>query len=88
MRSILDFYRRNPIVLVIALVIGLLLSISAAAGTKDGWIGDVVAVGIVGVAMGVFVAWRRSRHEEPLDPAAAGDPSDPRGPASRDRVGR
>lgn len=62
MRGIVDFYRRNPVVLVVAVVLGTAVSLLAASGESDGFIGDVVAVAVVGVLVGLFIAWRRSRN--------------------------
>lgn len=63
MRDIVSFYKANPWVLVVAVVLGLVLSVSAATSASDSWIGDVIAVGVVGLAVGLFIAWRRSRDE-------------------------
>ena len=61
MRSIVDFYRRNPVILVIAVVIGLAASVLAASGDGPSPVGAVVAVAAVGLALGLTIAWRRNR---------------------------
>ena len=61
MRSVVDFYRRNPVILVIAVVIGLAASVLAASGDGSSPVGAVVAVAAVGLALGLTIAWRRNR---------------------------
>ncbi len=61
MRGIIDFYRRNPVVLAIAVVVGLAVSLLAASGESDSVVTEVVAVGVVGLLLGLFIAWRRKR---------------------------
>ncbi|MCW3011822.1 MAG: hypothetical protein JWO90_2226 [Solirubrobacterales bacterium] len=61
MRGVIDFYRRNPIVLVVAVVVGLVVSLLAASGDSESIVTEVVAVGAVGLGLGLFIAWRRSR---------------------------
>lgn len=63
MRGIVDFYRRNPLVLVVAVVVGAGVSALAASGGSGGIIGDVAAVAVVGLLVGLVIAWRRSRSE-------------------------
>ncbi len=64
MRSIIDFYRSNPLILVVAVVMGLVVTILAASGDSDSVVLEVVAVAAVGLAVGLFIAWRRSQDEE------------------------
>ncbi len=61
MRGIVDFYRRNPLVLVAAVVVGGVVSALAVTGGSGGIIGDVAAVAVVGLLVGLAIAWRRSR---------------------------
>jgi len=61
MRGIVDFYRRNPAILGVAVVVGLVVSVLAASGDGGTSVGEIVAVGLVGVALGLAIAWRRSR---------------------------
>lgn len=61
MRGIIDFYRRNPVVLAVALVVGLGVSLLASAGDSDSVVTEVVAVGVIGLLLGLFIAWRRKR---------------------------
>ena len=42
MRSVLDFYRRNPVVLVVVVVIGLAVSIAAASSNDGGVVLPIV----------------------------------------------
>jgi len=60
MRGIVDFYRRNPVILVVAVVVGLAVSLSAAAGGGS-IVTEGIAVGVVGLMLGVGIAWSRSR---------------------------
>ena len=61
MRGIVDFYRRNPVVLVGAIVIGLVVSLLVATGEGDTSLSEVIAVGVVGILFGIAVAWHRNR---------------------------
>jgi hypothetical protein len=61
MRGIVEFYRRNPTVLVIAIVVGAVVSALAASGGSKGFVGDVFAVAVIGVLVGLAIAWRRNR---------------------------
>lgn len=61
MRGIIDFYRRNPVVLAVAVVVGLAISLLAAAGEGGSVVAQVLAVGVVGLGLGLFIAWRRNR---------------------------
>ncbi len=61
MRGIVDFYRRNPVILVVAVVVGLAVSLLAAAGGSGSIVTEVLAVGVVGVALGLGIAWNRKR---------------------------
>lgn len=61
MRGIVDFYRRNPLVLVAAVVVGAVVSALAVTGGSGGIVGDVAAVAVVGLLVGLAIAWRRSR---------------------------
>ncbi len=63
MRGIVDFYRRNPLILVVAVVVGLAVSLLAAAGDSDSIVTEVLAVGVVGLALGLGIAWSRNRRE-------------------------
>jgi len=60
-RGIVDFYRRNPVVLAVAVVVGLAVSLAAAAGDGGSIVTEGIAVGLVGLALGLLIAWRRSR---------------------------
>ncbi|UTI62511.1 hypothetical protein NBH00_14185 [Paraconexibacter antarcticus] len=60
MRSIVDFYRRNPVVLGVALVVGLGLSVLTAAAGSGGIIGPIVLALAVGVLVGLGVAFTRA----------------------------
>jgi len=60
MRGIVDFYRRNPAILVVAVIVGLAVSLSAAAGGGS-IVTEGIAVGVVGLMLGLGIAWRRSR---------------------------
>jgi len=64
MRGIIDFYRRNPVVLVVAVVLGLAVSLLAAAGESGSTVTEVLAVGVLGLALGLGIAWRRKRRAE------------------------
>ncbi len=64
MRGLLDFYRRNPVVLAVAVVVGLAVSVLAASGERDSVVTEVVAVGVVGLLLGLCIAWRRQRRDE------------------------
>lgn len=60
MRGIVDFYRRNPVILVLAVVVGLVVSLSAAAGGGS-IVTEGIAVGVVGLMLGLGIAWNRNR---------------------------
>ncbi len=64
MRGIVDFYRRNPAVLVAAVLVGLAVSLLAAAGDGGSIVLEVAAVGILGLAVGLGIAWRRNRRAD------------------------
>ena len=72
MRSVIDFYRRNPLVLALVLVVGAVLCAVVAATASGGIVGPVVFVAIVGILVGLGVAWYR--HGEQAD--GPGLPSD------------
>jgi len=61
MRGIVDFYRRNPVILLVAVVVGLAVSLSAAAGGGGSIVTEGIAVGVVGLMLGLGIAWSRSR---------------------------
>lgn len=61
MRPIIDFYRANPVVLALAVVVGLVVTALAVAGDSGSAVLEVVAVALVGLAMGCVIAWRRPR---------------------------
>ncbi len=61
MRGIIDFYRSNPLVLVVAVVLGAVVSVAAATGGSGGLVGDIAAVAVAGLLVGLFIAWRRGR---------------------------
>jgi len=63
MRGMVDFYRRNPAILVVAVVVGLAVSLLAAAGDSGSIVTEVLAVGVVGLALGLGIAWNRNRRE-------------------------
>ncbi|CAA9498386.1 MAG: hypothetical protein AVDCRST_MAG53-2255 [uncultured Solirubrobacteraceae bacterium] len=64
MRGILDFYRRNPVVLVVAVILGLAVSLLAAAGESGSIVTEVLAVGVLGLALGLAIAWNRGRRDQ------------------------
>ncbi len=64
MRGIIDFYRRNPVVLVVAVVLGLAVSLLAAAGDSGSTVMEVLAVGVLGLVLGLGIAWKRKRRAE------------------------
>jgi hypothetical protein len=59
MRSVIDFYRRNPLVLVLVLVVGGILCAAVAATAGGGIVAPVVFAALVGLLVGVGVAWYR-----------------------------
>lgn len=60
MRFIADFYRRNPLVLILAVVIGLALSLLTAVAGSNGVLGPIVLAVVIGVLVGLGVAATRS----------------------------
>lgn len=64
MRSILDFYRSNPLVLLLAIAVGLALSLLVAVGGSDGIVGPIVFAVVIGVLVGLGVAWARQPPRE------------------------
>jgi hypothetical protein len=79
MRSIVDFYRRNPLVLAIAVVVGLGLSVLTALAGSGGIVGPIVLAVLIGVLVGLGVAAVRAGDDR--DEADAQDPDDPRSDA-------
>jgi hypothetical protein len=75
MRSILDFYRRNPLVLAIAVVVGLGLSLLTAVAGSGGIVGPIVLAVLIGVLVGLGVAFVRAGDDDDADEL---DPDDPR----------
>ena len=63
MRGIIDFYRSNPVILAVAVVLGLVVSVSAAAGSGSSAVLEIAAVGVIGLCLGLAIAYRRSRGE-------------------------
>ncbi len=61
MREIIDFYRRNPLVLALVAAGGLALSLAVAASAGDGIVLPIVFVALVGVLVGLGIAWTRRR---------------------------
>jgi FtsH-binding integral membrane protein len=61
MRDIIDFYRRNPLVLALVAVGGLALSLAVASAAGDGIVLPIVFVALVGVLVGLAIAWTRRR---------------------------
>lgn len=61
MRSIVAFYRRNPLVLVIAVLVGAGLSLMTAAAGSGGIVGPIILAVVVGVLVGLGVAAARGR---------------------------
>ena len=61
MRGVLDFYRRNPVVLAVVVVIGLAISIAAASSNDGGIVLPVLFLALVGVLVGLVIAWLRQR---------------------------
>jgi hypothetical protein len=60
MRSVIDFYRRNPLVLVLVLVVGGALCAAVAATASGGFIAPVAFAVLVGLLIGLGVAWYRN----------------------------
>ncbi|MCW3016526.1 MAG: hypothetical protein JWO02_3618 [Solirubrobacterales bacterium] len=60
MRSIVDFYRRNPLVLVLALVVGLGVSLLTAVAGSGGILGPIILALAIGLLVGLGVAAARS----------------------------
>jgi hypothetical protein len=58
-RSVVEFYRRNPVILVIALAIGLALSVAVAAGGKVSPVAGVVLLAVGGLALGAAISLLR-----------------------------
>lgn len=72
MRSILDFYRRNPLVLGLAVIVGLGLSLFTAVAGSEGIVGPIMLALAVGVLVGLGVAASRAGgddDDEPTDDA-------------------
>ncbi len=67
MRSITDFYRRNPLVLAVAVVVGLGLSILTAVAGGDGILGPIILAVLVGVLVGLGIAFVRAGDDAPDD---------------------
>ena len=61
MRDIISFYRRNPLVLAVVLVGGLALSLAVAGAAGDGIVLPIFFVALVGVIVGLWIAWARRR---------------------------
>jgi len=61
MRDIIDFYRRNPLVLALVAVAGLGLSVAVAGSAGDGIVLPIVFVALVGLLVGLGIAWTRRR---------------------------
>lgn len=74
MRSIVDFYRRNPLVLVVAVVVGLGLSLLTAVAGSEGIIGPIVLAVLIGVLVGLGVAFVRAGDDDEEDEIDADDP--------------
>ena len=60
-RSVVDFYRRNPVVLAVVVVLGLVISIVAASSSDGGVVLPIVFLALVGIAVGLVIAWLRQR---------------------------
>ncbi len=61
MRDIIDFYRRNPLVLALVAVGGLALSLVVATSAGEGIVLPIVFVALVGLVVGLAIAWTRRR---------------------------
>jgi hypothetical protein len=61
MREIIEFYRRNPLVLVLVAAGGLALSLVVAASAGDGIVLPIFFVAVVGLLVGLGIAWTRKR---------------------------
>ena len=61
MRGIIAFYRRNPLVLVLVAAGGLALSLAVAGSAGDGIVLPIVFVALVGLVVGLGIAWTRRR---------------------------
>jgi len=61
MRDIIDFYRRNPLVLALVAVGGLALSVAVAVSAGDGIVLPIIFVALVGLLVGSAIAWARRR---------------------------
>jgi hypothetical protein len=64
MRSIFDFYRRNPLVLAIAVVVGLAISLLTAVAGSGGILGPIILAVAFGVLVGLGVAAARAGDDE------------------------
>jgi hypothetical protein len=60
-REILDFYRRNPVVLVLAVVVAGVLIAGALADGDGVGIGEILAVLGAGAVFGMLMAYFRRR---------------------------
>lgn len=74
MRSIVDFYRRNPLVLALALGAGLALSLFTAVVGGSGLVGPIVLAVVIGVLVGLGVAAARAGDDEDDLEVDADDP--------------
>jgi hypothetical protein len=72
MRSILDFYRRNPLVLGLALIVGLGLSLLTAVAGSGGILGPIILALAVGLLVGLGVAFSRTGGDDEDDPEHIG----------------
>lgn len=61
MRGLIDFYRRNPAVLVVVVVLGLALSVVVATQSEGGAILPIALLALLGIVVGLAIAWRRER---------------------------
>jgi hypothetical protein len=61
MREIIDFYRRNPLVLALVAIGGLAVSLAVAGASGDGIVLPIFFVALVGLLVGLAIAWARKR---------------------------
>jgi hypothetical protein len=64
-RSVLDFYRRSPVVAIVAVVVGLALSVGIVLTARSGSVvGPVLLVVVLGIGFGAVLGAVRARGDE------------------------